>query len=140
MAKMTTKQAVENFDVAKGVHGVYCYGISAEELHVKIAVALSEHISHMDRADLAERFLEMCDTCGIEQALLSLIDAWGRGQADFAVDKLLRLRGMNSDLLAVVERLVAYVARAGTASLESSIEWADARSLLARVREEAVKS
>jgi hypothetical protein len=87
---MSTKQAVESFDLEKGVHNVCCYGITAEELHVKIAVEVSEHINHMQRADLAERFLEMCDTCGIGQALLSLIDAWGRYRAVETTEEIAR--------------------------------------------------
>lgn len=52
------------------------YGITAAELHVKIMNAVSDHLYHMERADLAERFVEMCGTCGIEQAIISTMERY----------------------------------------------------------------
>ena len=49
------------------------YGITADELHNDVMLGVAQHLNHFERADLAERFVEMCGTCGLTQALMSVI-------------------------------------------------------------------
>jgi len=60
---MSTKQDPDSFDLEPGVM------VITDEVAAGIITELIDH----ERADLAERFNEMCGTCGLVQATRSVI-------------------------------------------------------------------